>query len=63
VTTIVRRHTAPATMETWEARVAALSRAVRAHPTSPYRRLRAADCKRAMAARVAQGELILDSIE
>jgi hypothetical protein len=52
-----------AEMEAWEARVVALSRAVRAHPTSPYRRLRAADCKRAVAAWVTQGELTLDAIE
>jgi hypothetical protein len=50
-------------MEVWEARAVALSRAVRARPTSPYRRLWAADCKRAVAAWCAQGELILDSIE
>ena len=31
-------------MEAWEARVAALSRAVRADLASPYRRLWAADC-------------------
>lgn len=54
---------AAAEMEAWEARVVALSHAVRTRPTSPYRRLWAADCKRAVAAWCAQGELILDSIE
>lgn len=45
--------------EAWEAWVVALSRA---DPASPYRRLWAADCKRAVVAWVAQGDLILDTI-